>query len=119
MDEMKNESGMYDGLFDFDQDGKLNILEKSAEMDYFAEQVERANSQSKQLCDAVGKAIGWSFDQEGNPIRVEEKQVELTCEFVKKEDLSGDNETDGDVLDISVSPEVINQIYDMANRGEL
>lgn len=116
---MKNESGMYDGLFDFDQDGKLNILEKSAEMDYFAEQVERANSQSKQLCDAVWKAIGGSFDQEGNLIRVEEKQVELTCEFVKKEDLSGDNETDGDVLDISVSPEVINQIYDMANRGEL
>ena len=37
---MKNESEMYGGLFDFNQDGKLNILEKSAEMDYFANQVE-------------------------------------------------------------------------------
>ena len=49
--------------------------------------------------------------------------MELTCEFVKKEDLSGDtqtnNETDSDALDISVSPEVINQIYEMAIRGEV
>lgn len=54
---------------------------------------------------------------------MEERQVELTCEFVKKEDLSGDtqtsNEVDSDALDISISPEVINQIYEMAIRGEL
>ncbi|MCR5397209.1 MAG: hypothetical protein K6E64_07035 [Lachnospiraceae bacterium] len=120
---MKNESGMYGGLFDFNGDGKLNTLEKSAEMDYFADQVESSNPQSKQLCDAVWEALGGSFDQDGNPIRVEERQVELTYEFVKKEDLSGDtqinNETDSDALDISVSPEVINQIYEMAIRGEL
>ncbi|MCR4675190.1 MAG: hypothetical protein K5675_09280 [Lachnospiraceae bacterium] len=54
---------------------------------------------------------------------MEERQVELTCEFVKKEDLAGDtqtnNEADSDALDISVSPEVINQIYEMAIRGEV
>ncbi|MCR5397022.1 MAG: hypothetical protein K6E64_06080 [Lachnospiraceae bacterium] len=119
----KSGAGMYGGLFDFNQDGKLNILEKSAEMDYFADQVEASNTQSKQLCDAVWEALGGSFDQDGNPIRVEERQVELTCEFVKKEDLLGDtqtnNETDSDALDISISPEVINQIYEMAIRGEL
>ena len=121
--EMKNESGMYGGLFDFNRDGKLDILEKSVEMDFFADQVEKSNPQSKQLCDAVWEALGGSFDQDGNPIRVEERPVELTCEFVKKEDLSGDtqtnNETDSDALDISVSPEVINQIYEMALRGEV
>ena len=120
---MKNESGMYGGLFDFNRDGKLDILEKSAELDFFADQVEASNLQSKQLCDAVWEALGGSFDQDGNPIRVEERPVELTCEFVKKEDLSGDthtnNETDSDALDISVSPEVINQIYEMAIRGEV
>ena len=119
----KSGAGMYGDLFDFNQDGKLDILEKSAEMDYFADQVEASNPQSKQLCDAVWKALGGSFDQDGNPIREEERQVELTCEFVKKEDLSGDthtnNETDSDALDISVSPEVINQIYEMAIRGEV
>ncbi len=119
----KSGTGMYSGLFDFNQDGKLDILEKSAEMDYFADQVEASNPQSKQLCDAVWESLGGSFDQDGNPIRVEERQVELTCELVKKEDLSGDtqtnNETDSDALDISISPEVINQIYEMAIRGEV
>ncbi len=119
----KSGAGMYGNIFDFNQDEKLNILEKSAEMDFFADQVEVSNPQSKQLCDVVWEALGGSFDQDGNPIRVEERQVELTCEFVKKEDLAGEiqtnNETDSDALDISISPEVINQIYEMAIRGEL
>ena len=124
MDEMKNESGMYDGLFDFDQDGKLNIFEKSAEMDYFAEQVENMNPQSKQLCDAIWEALGGSFDQNGNPIRVNEAQLELSYEFEKNENIKDDTHRNDDATEIdpgniSVSPEVIKQIYEMAIRGEL
>lgn len=119
-----DEAGIYDGLFDFDQDGKLNIFEKSAEMDYFAEQVENMNPQSKQLCDAIWEALGGSFDQNGNPIRVNEAQLELSYEFEKDENIKDDTHRNDDATEIdpdniSVSPEVIKQIYDMAIRGEL
>lgn len=121
---IEDEAGMYDDLFDFDQDGKLNIFEKSAEMDYFAEQVENMNPQSKQLCDEIWEALGGSFDQKGNPIRVNEAQLELSYEFEKNENIRddihrNDDATEIDPDNISVSPEVIKQIYEMAIRGEL
>ena len=121
---IEDDAGMYYELFDFDQDGKLNIFEKSAEMDYFAEQVENMNHQSKQLCDEIWEALGGSFDQNGNPIRVNEAQLELSYEFEKNENIKDDTHRNDDATEIdpgniSVSPEVIKQIYEMAIRGEL
>ena len=98
--------------------------EYSAEMDYFAEQVENMNPQSKQLCDEIWEALGGSFDQNGNPIRVNEAQLELSYEFEKNENIKDDTHRNDDATEIdpdniSVSPEVIKQIYEMAIRGEL
>ncbi|MCR5144089.1 MAG: hypothetical protein K6B67_02125 [Lachnospiraceae bacterium] len=118
---IENGPGMYDGLFDFNQDGKLNILEKSAEMDYFAEQVERVSSLSEQQCDEAIETSDENVDDQGNPVDAEKMQVKLTHEFVKNENSADEtqgNNAENDLLDISVSPEVIQQIYNMATGGD-
>lgn len=93
-------------------------------MDYFADQSEGVSPEVKALTDAIWEFYGGSFDQDGNPVRVEPEQIELTYEFVKIKNEAGANRQDEDTTEdcpppISISPEVIQQIYEMHIRGEL
>ena len=65
------DNGMYGGLFDFDHDGHLNMLEKSAEMDYFAEQ--SSNSAYIQILEALQKVVDDIEAQNRQPVITDEE----------------------------------------------